>query len=59
MLATLETDVKQVLEKSMELHPNSTIFIGCEHNTTTDEIVLSDSGIPHQYHLQVQNLNWI
>ncbi|MBC5840833.1 DUF2309 domain-containing protein [Flavobacterium sp. F-380] len=59
MLAALanETDVKQILreEHGIEI-PNSTIFIGCEHNTTTDEIVLFDSGIPQQYHLQVQNL---
>ena len=47
MLATLanETDVKQVLREEHGITiPNSTIFIGCEHNTTTDEIVLFDSG---------------
>ncbi len=59
MLAKLANlaEVRQVLT---EIHgiiiPENTIFIGAEHNTTTDEIVLFDSEVPVSHRVLVQNL---
>jgi len=36
--------------------PESTIFIGGEHNTTTDEIVVFDSNVPNSHQQLLQNL---
>ncbi|MBT8246140.1 MAG: DUF2309 domain-containing protein [Winogradskyella sp.] len=36
--------------------PNNTVFIGAEHNTTTDEIVLFDSQIPVSHNSLVADL---
>ena len=59
MLAKLanRADVKQALrvEHGIEI-PDHTIFIGCEHNTTTDEIVLFDSEVPQGYSDSVQSI---
>lgn len=49
MLATLANlpEVREVLRHEYGYDiPNDTIFIGAEHNTTTDEIVLFDSQVP-------------
>jgi uncharacterized protein YbcC (UPF0753/DUF2309 family) len=59
MLAKLAnlTDVRQALE---EIHgviiPKNTIFLGAEHNTTTDDIILFDSEVPDSHKQLVQNL---
>jgi uncharacterized protein YbcC (UPF0753/DUF2309 family) len=49
--------VRQTLE---ELHtikiPDTTVFIGAEHNTTTDDIVLFDSEVPASHQQLVQQL---
>jgi len=52
MLASLanETEVRKVLAEKHEVHiPDSTIFIGAEHNTTTDEIELFDAHVPSSH----------
>ncbi|MDY2586157.1 DUF2309 domain-containing protein [Winogradskyella aquimaris] len=36
--------------------PNDTIFIGAEHNTTTDEIVIFDSQVPKSHQEALQKL---
>jgi uncharacterized protein YbcC (UPF0753/DUF2309 family) len=49
MLASLanETEVRSVLAQKYKVHiPDNTVFIGAEHNTTTDEIVLFDAHVP-------------
>ena len=59
MLAKLANlaEVKQVLS---EIHgveiPEDTFFIGAEHNTTTDEIVLFDSEVPDSCKRRIRNL---
>ncbi len=52
MLAKLANDpeVRVVLEKKYFIRiPKSTFFIGAEHNTTTDEIVLFDAHAPTEH----------
>ena len=52
-----EKEVRQVLnEKYGKNIPEDTIFIGAEHNTTTDEIVLFDSEIPTSYKEDLKTL---
>lgn len=59
MLAKLanEINVKQALA---EIHgieiPQDTVFIGAEHNTTTDAIVLFDSDVPSSHNEQLKTL---
>ena len=56
MLAKLanEDAVRQYLKEDGIDIPNQTIFIGAEHNTTTDEIVLFDAHVPES-HLEKLN----
>ncbi|MFH6767099.1 DUF2309 domain-containing protein [Gaetbulibacter aquiaggeris] len=59
MLAKL-ANLAEVREVLAEVHgikiPKNTIFIGAEHNTTTDDIVLFDSEVPVSHKQLVQNL---
>jgi uncharacterized protein YbcC (UPF0753/DUF2309 family) len=59
MLAKLANlpEVRKVLkEKHNLVIPESTIFIGAEHNTTTDDIVLFDVEVPSSHKELVKNL---
>ncbi|MFT5252108.1 MAG: hypothetical protein ACI87N_001114 [Flavobacteriales bacterium] len=59
MLAKLanRADVKQALRVEHEITiPDHTLFIGCEHNTTTDEIVLFDSEVPQEFSNSLQSI---
>lgn len=52
MLAKLANtpDVKNALKELHQIEiPENTVFIGAEHNTTTDEIVLFDSEVPESH----------
>lgn len=50
-------EVRRILqEKYNQAIPKDTIFIGAEHNTTTDEIVLFDSEIPNSHQQRLENL---
>jgi uncharacterized protein YbcC (UPF0753/DUF2309 family) len=50
-------EVRQALKENHDIEiPASTIFIGGEHNTTTDEIVLFDSEVPDSHSDQLQKL---
>jgi uncharacterized protein YbcC (UPF0753/DUF2309 family) len=56
MLAKLANlpEVRKALKKDHDLSiPESTVFVGAEHNTTTDEIIIFDSEVPdtHQKRL--------
>lgn len=54
-LANLE-EVRSALKTEHGIHiPHDTVFVGAEHNTTTDEIVLFDSEVPqtHRERLKV------
>jgi uncharacterized protein YbcC (UPF0753/DUF2309 family) len=56
MLASLanETEVRSVLADKHNVHiPDSTVFIGAEHNTTTDEIELFDAHVPSSHKEQL------
>ena len=56
MLASLanETEVRSVLADKHNVHiPDSTVFIGAEHNTTTDEIELFDAHVPSSHKEQI------
>ena len=62
MLAKLANlrEVRQVLNDNYDLSiPTDTIFIGAEHNTTTDDIVIFDAAVPesHQESLQKVKAN--
>jgi uncharacterized protein YbcC (UPF0753/DUF2309 family) len=49
--------VRQALKENHNIEiPASTIFIGGEHNTTTDEILLFDSEVPDSHKKQLQKL---
>lgn len=41
-----------LLEKGVEI-PDETIFVGAEHNTTTDEVVLEDRGVVNNTHKEI------
>ena len=59
MLAKLAnlSEVRKVLAETHGIMiPQNTIFIGAEHNTTTDDIVLFDSQVPDSHVQLVQNL---
>ena len=62
LLATLANDkwVRRELKTEHNINiPTTTIFIGAEHNTTTDEIVLFDAHIPasHTEHIKILKKN--
>ncbi len=49
LLATLANDkaVRDVLKTTYQIHiPEDTVFVGAEHNTTTDEIIIFDAHVP-------------
>ena len=59
MLAKLANlhEVRKALAKEYKISiPESTVFIGGEHNTTTDEIVLFDYNMPDSHQQLLQNL---
>ena len=59
MLAKLANlrEVRMALANEFNiLIPENTIFIGGEHNTTTDEIILFDSNAPNSHHQLLKNL---
>ncbi len=59
MLATLANipEVRAALRANHGIDiPNNTVFLGAEHNTTTDEIVLFDSHIPESHKQLVADL---
>jgi uncharacterized protein YbcC (UPF0753/DUF2309 family) len=47
---------KALLEHHDMTIPETTIFIGAEHNTTTDEIVIFDSEVPDTHHGQLEEV---
>jgi len=59
MLAKLANlpEVRDALKLNHNLHiPEQTVFLGAEHNTTTDEIVVFDSEVPESHADQVAQL---
>lgn len=59
LLASLanDTQVRQTLAKMHNVHiPNSTVFIGAEHSTTTDKIELFDNLVPESHSVLVEKL---
>ncbi len=59
MLAKLANlpEVRQALaDEHNVIIPENTIFIGAEHNTTTDEIVLFDSEVPDSHKQLVEKV---
>ncbi len=59
MLAKLANlpEVRLALTETYSINiPESTLFIGAEHNTTTDEIVLFDSEAPESHKQFIKNL---
>lgn len=59
MLAKLAnlTEVRDFLAEFHDIKiPENTIFIGAEHNTTTDEIILFDAEVPNSHKKLVQDL---
>ncbi len=59
LLATLANDknVRDVLKSTHNINiPEDTVFIGAEHNTTTDEIVIFDAGVPSSHKAQLKML---
>nr|MBC7614198.1 DUF2309 domain-containing protein [Pseudopedobacter sp.] len=59
MLANIANQkaVKIALKEEFEIHiPENTYFLGAEHNTTTDEIVLFDSQAPSTHLKLIQDL---
>jgi hypothetical protein len=55
-LANLPEVRKALADSHKLLIPEKTLFIGAEHNTTTDDIVLFDSEIPASHKTLVQTL---
>lgn len=56
MLALLANEPavrKELAEKHQISIPDTTIFVGAEHNTTTDEIVLFDSHVPNAHKKEI------
>lgn len=59
MLAKLanQAEVREALTNVHHLHiPKNTVFIGAEHNTTTDEIIIFDSEVPESHREQLLNV---
>lgn len=59
MLARLANrpEVRGSLARDFDLQiPESTVFLGAEHNTTTDEITIFDSGVPESHQEPLQAL---
>ncbi len=59
MLAKLANliEVRKALADDYRIHiPENTIFIGAEHNTTTDEIVIFDSEVPASHREELLDL---
>ncbi|MGB5941505.1 MAG: DUF2309 domain-containing protein [Leeuwenhoekiella sp.] len=59
MLAKMANDkgVRQILQADHNLNiPEETVFIGAEHNTTTDAIVLFDSQVPVSFRERLERL---
>ena len=58
MLAKLanQPEVRQALKRFSINIPPTTVFLGAEHNTTTDEIVLFDSELPESHKKQLSVL---
>jgi uncharacterized protein YbcC (UPF0753/DUF2309 family) len=59
LLATLANDknVRAVLKSTHQIDiPNNTVFIGGEHNTTTDEIVIFDALVPDSHQEKLNTL---
>ncbi|MBO0329093.1 DUF2309 domain-containing protein [[Muricauda] lutisoli] len=59
MLAKLANDleVRRILKEEYQIEiPEATFFLGAEHNTTTDEIVLFDSSLPESHQKRVLSL---
>ncbi len=59
MLAKLANDleVRRIVKEKFQIEiPETTFFLGAEHNTTTDEIVLFDSSLPESHQKQVESL---
>lgn len=59
MLAKLANDpeVRRIVKEKFQMEiPETTFFLGAEHNTTTDEIVLFDSSLPESHQKQVEVL---
>lgn len=59
MLATLAnlSEVRSLLREEFEIDiPQGTVFVGAEHNTATDEIVLFDAEVPISHHLMIRML---
>lgn len=55
-LANLPEVRKTLKETYGVIVPDTTVFIGAEHNTTTDDIVLFDSDVPASHTEQVKKL---
>ena len=59
MLAKLANlpEVQQALANTHNINiPKDTVFVGAEHNTTTDAIILFDSQIPVSHSLAIKNV---
>ncbi|MDG1728788.1 MAG: DUF2309 domain-containing protein [Algibacter sp.] len=59
LLASLanEKAVRAILAETHNIQiPENTVFIGAEHNTTTDDIVLFDSQVPETFHDKINVL---
>lgn len=49
--------VRKEIEKEHQISiPTDTLFLGAEHNTTTDEVEIFTSNIPHSFQEKIQSL---
>jgi uncharacterized protein YbcC (UPF0753/DUF2309 family) len=56
MLCNL-AEVRTALKKDHDIHiPSGTVFLGGEHNTTTDEMILFEDHVPETHHKQLKKL---
>lgn len=55
LLANLPEVRKALKEQDINI-PDSTVFLGAEHNTTTDEIVIFDSELPSSHENELKEL---